>query len=89
MGDINAFIDHGFSEASTFARSFLNSPDFTVQTLHRILGKGSRGSKEELAGEVWRRLDNGDLDPLVVLLQWTAQPRRWLRGGFITSSGRS
>lgn len=78
MGDIKAFIDHGFEDPGVFARQFFTSPDFTVVALRKILRTGAAASKDELAGEASRLLNDGTLDPAVVLRHWVDQPRRWL-----------
>lgn len=77
MGDIDAFIDHGFDDPKVFSRQFFASPDFTVAALRKIIRTGT-ASKDELAGEVARRFHAGDLDPAVILRSWAEQPRRWL-----------
>lgn len=78
MGDINAFVDHGYADPAVFAKKFFDSPDFTSSALRRILQTGTSGNKEALAGEIWRRLSTGDLEPNLILRRWADQPRRWL-----------
>src|ERR1700712_3424409 len=78
MGNVDAFVDHGFEAPSLFARAFFNSPDFSVLTLRRILRIGINLKKEDLAREVWRQLDDGSLEAGNVLRYWAHQSRRWL-----------
>jgi hypothetical protein len=78
MREIDAFIDHGFDDPSVFSKQFFASSDFTTTTLRKILRTGTTKNKEELAGAIWRRLEQDELDPYVILRHWAAQPRRWL-----------
>lgn len=77
-GSKNAFVDPGYQKGRDFARFFLSSADFHIDTLKRLATLDSRANKDSLAADAARRLSLNELKPAVVLRALSSQSREWL-----------
>ncbi|MBD2013515.1 hypothetical protein H6F96_05760 [Microcoleus sp. FACHB-53] len=75
----NAFVDNGFPSGIDFCVQFLSSPEFNDVTLRNLApSASSKEKKHDLALRVARALEQSQLTPNQVLLEYVKQPRRWL-----------
>jgi hypothetical protein len=78
MGN-NAFTDNNFSQGKEFLINFLNSPEFTLDTLRKIRSSNTSGSKKfEIAQNIAIAFEKGDLSTNQVLLPYVKRSRQWL-----------
>lgn len=74
-----AFIDNNFSKGKEFLKHFLDSPEFTLNTLHQIMPSGSsKKKKHELAHDIATAFEEGRLSPKQILLPYVKRSRHWL-----------
>ena len=74
-----AFISNDFSQGKEFLESFLNSPEFTLDTLRQIMPSGaSKKKKFELSQDIAIAFEEGRLSPQQILLPYVKRSRQWL-----------
>jgi hypothetical protein len=75
----NAFVDNNFPSGIDFCIQFLSSPEFNEVTLRKLApSASSKEKKHDLALRVAHALEQSQLTPNQVLLEYVTQPRRWL-----------
>ena len=75
----NAFVDNNFPSGIDFCIQFLSSPEFNKLTLRKLApSASSKEKKHDLALRVAHALEQSQLTPNQVLLEYVTQPRRWL-----------
>lgn len=74
-----AFIDNNFSKGREFLIHFLDSPEFTLDTLRQIMPSGSSKKKKfELAQNIAVAFEEGKLSSDQILLPYVKRSRQWL-----------
>lgn len=74
-----AFIDNDFSKGKEFLIHFLDSPEFTLDTLRSIAGAGSSNKKKnQLAQIIAIAFEEGKLSSDQILLPYVTRSRQWL-----------
>ncbi|WP_319422994.1 hypothetical protein [Pleurocapsa sp. FMAR1] len=74
-----AFIDNNFSKGKEFLIHFLDSPEFTLDTLRQIMPSGSSKRKKfELAQDIAIAFEEGKLSSEQILLPYVKRSRQWL-----------
>jgi hypothetical protein len=74
----DAFIDPGIEDPKAFLRYFLNSPAFNVDVLRQLCPPPKNRKKEEMAYEIVREVEHGNLSPTSILSEFVSSPRTWL-----------
>jgi hypothetical protein len=72
---IKAFIDLGYTEPETFCLRFLESPDFSFETLKKFINRPAK--KGGLAADLSQYVIDGRINKDEILLEYAKQPRRW------------
>ena len=72
------FIDKGFPKGEIFCANFLNSPDFTLDTLKKLVPNGSSRQKHLLAERIAKLVENQGISNDNILFEFVQQPRKWL-----------
>jgi hypothetical protein len=73
------FIDNNFSQGREFLIHFLDSPEFTLDILRKIMGSGSSNKKKlELAQDIAIAFEEGNLSFDQILLPYVKRSRQWL-----------
>jgi hypothetical protein len=73
-----AFIDKGFPSGKIFCTQFLNSSEFTLETLKSLVKNGKSKPKYELAENLAESLEKQEISKDKVLSAYVQQPRKWL-----------